>query len=64
MSEQDIISCLKTMQGLLERSVNGNHQTHALLEQLARSIDQMVRNNQQTLELLEKSLHMSQTPKR
>lgn len=55
MSEQDVISCLKTLQGLLERSVNGNHQTHTLLEQLNKNMERMVVCNEHTAELMQKS---------
>ncbi len=55
MNDQEIVKCLKVLQRLLERSVNGNQETHNLLKQLITSTDRMLESNERTAEFMQKS---------
>jgi len=65
MSDQDIVSHLKGVESLMERSVSGNQQIHSLLEQLINRMDRIAASNERCADFLQKSWEAySQLPKK
>lgn len=65
MSEQEIVSHMKKLEELMERTVSGNHETHCLMEQLVNRMDRIAASNERCAEFLQKSWEAySQLPKK